>query len=211
MGRLGTLDADDVTGRKILRDEVIRLCLPFAERLARRFHGLGEPAADLNQVAALGLVQAVDRYDPTRSAGSRVVFAPGGSGGKDRGVVAWYGVDSPDDRDRAGQARDDAADARDGAAQGRDRDAHARDRSATTRDETGHVWQRAEWDRLRAGDRRDRAAAWRGEAARLREQVAAEHQPDREQLLILWEQAASDRDAAAADREQAARRSRRRP
>jgi RNA polymerase sigma-B factor len=64
MGRLGTLAADDVTGRKSLRDEVIGLCLPFAERLARRFHGLGEPTADLNQVAALALVKAVDRYDP---------------------------------------------------------------------------------------------------------------------------------------------------
>jgi RNA polymerase sigma-B factor len=64
MGRLGTLTADDVAGRKHLRHEVIRLCLPFAERLARRFHGLGEPTADLNQVAALGLVKAVDRYDP---------------------------------------------------------------------------------------------------------------------------------------------------
>jgi RNA polymerase sigma-B factor len=64
MGRLGTLPTDDVTARRTLRDEVIRLCLPFAERLARRFHGLGEPVADLDQVAALGLVKAIDRYDP---------------------------------------------------------------------------------------------------------------------------------------------------
>jgi RNA polymerase sigma-B factor len=65
MGRLGALAADDVTGRKFLREEVVRLCLPFAERLARRFQGLGEPTADLNQVAALGLLKAVDRYDPS--------------------------------------------------------------------------------------------------------------------------------------------------
>jgi RNA polymerase sigma-B factor len=64
IGRLNTLAADDLTGRKILREEAIRLCLPYAERLARRFHGLGEPTADLNQVAALGLLKAVDRYNP---------------------------------------------------------------------------------------------------------------------------------------------------
>jgi RNA polymerase sigma-B factor len=64
MGRLGTLAADDVTGRKVLHEEIIRLCMPFAERLVRRFHGLGEPTADLNQVAALALLKAVDRYDP---------------------------------------------------------------------------------------------------------------------------------------------------
>jgi RNA polymerase sigma-B factor len=64
MGRLGALATDDVTARRTLREEVIRLCLPFAERLARRFYGLGEPVADLDQVAALGLLNAVDRYDP---------------------------------------------------------------------------------------------------------------------------------------------------
>jgi RNA polymerase sigma-B factor len=50
--------------RTALRDRVIRLCLPYVERLARRFGGLGEASADLSQVAALGLVKAVDRYDP---------------------------------------------------------------------------------------------------------------------------------------------------
>jgi RNA polymerase sigma-B factor len=50
--------------RAVLRDRVITLCLPFVERLARRFAGLGEASSDLGQVAALGLVKAVDRYDP---------------------------------------------------------------------------------------------------------------------------------------------------
>jgi RNA polymerase sigma-B factor len=50
--------------RAVLRDRVITLCLPFVERLSRRFAGLGEASADLGQVAALGLVKAVDRYDP---------------------------------------------------------------------------------------------------------------------------------------------------
>jgi RNA polymerase sigma-B factor len=51
-------------GRGVVREEAIRLCLPFVERLARRFYGLGEASADLNQVAALGLLKSVDRYDP---------------------------------------------------------------------------------------------------------------------------------------------------
>jgi RNA polymerase sigma-B factor len=50
--------------REAIREQVITMCLPFAERLARRFAGLGEASADLGQVAALGLLKAVDRYDP---------------------------------------------------------------------------------------------------------------------------------------------------
>jgi RNA polymerase sigma-B factor len=38
--------------------------LPFAGWLAGRYRNTGEPAADLEQVARLGLVKAVDRYDP---------------------------------------------------------------------------------------------------------------------------------------------------
>jgi len=48
------------------RDELVRLFLPLAEHLARRFTGRGEPLDDLLQVASLGLVQAIDRFDPTR-------------------------------------------------------------------------------------------------------------------------------------------------
>jgi RNA polymerase sigma-B factor len=50
--------------RAVLRDRAVEVALPFAERLARRFYGLGEPGADLNQVAALGLIRALDGYDP---------------------------------------------------------------------------------------------------------------------------------------------------
>jgi len=64
MGRLGTLPATEVAARRSVREHAVELCLPFAERLARRFHGLGEPAANLNQLAALGLLKAVDGYDP---------------------------------------------------------------------------------------------------------------------------------------------------
>ncbi|MEV6065494.1 SigB/SigF/SigG family RNA polymerase sigma factor [Nocardia sp. NPDC052001] len=50
--------------RKALREDVIRRCLPLAEHIARRFAGRGETFDDLLQIARLGLLQAVDRFDP---------------------------------------------------------------------------------------------------------------------------------------------------
>ncbi|MEU6367385.1 RNA polymerase sigma factor SigF [Streptomyces sp. NPDC046931] len=52
--------------RDALRDEIVEAWLPMAERLAGRFRSRGESFDDLRQVAALGLVKAVDRYDPDR-------------------------------------------------------------------------------------------------------------------------------------------------
>lgn len=49
-----------------MRDEVICANLPFARRLARRFTGRGEALDDLVQVATIGLIKAVDRFDPQR-------------------------------------------------------------------------------------------------------------------------------------------------
>jgi RNA polymerase sigma-B factor len=48
------------------RDELVRRFLPLARKLARRYAGAREPIDDLIQVASLGLVKAVDRFDPTR-------------------------------------------------------------------------------------------------------------------------------------------------
>ena len=56
-----------------LREDLICCCLPFASRMARRYAGRGEPLEDLQQVARIGLVNAVDRYDPRR--GSFTAFA----------------------------------------------------------------------------------------------------------------------------------------
>ncbi|SCE78888.1 RNA polymerase sigma-B factor [Micromonospora matsumotoense] len=55
------------------REDLVRFALPFAGRLARRYRGRGEPLEDLEQVARLGLVNAVDRYDPER--GSFTAYA----------------------------------------------------------------------------------------------------------------------------------------
>lgn len=49
-----------------LRDRLIEAHLGLAEYLARRFANRGEPLDDLVQVASLGLVKAVERFDPAR-------------------------------------------------------------------------------------------------------------------------------------------------
>ncbi|MEU1014460.1 RNA polymerase sigma factor SigF [Streptomyces sp. NPDC005900] len=60
------VDLDDGPERDALRQEVVQAWLPMAQRLAGRFRNRGESLDDLRQVAALGLVKAVDRYDPRR-------------------------------------------------------------------------------------------------------------------------------------------------
>jgi RNA polymerase sigma-B factor len=52
--------------RHRLRARAIELALPAAYQIANRYVGRGEPEDDLLQVAALGLVKAVDGYDPER-------------------------------------------------------------------------------------------------------------------------------------------------
>ena len=48
------------------RDELIERFLPLARKLARRYIPSSEPYEDLVQVASLGLVKAVERFDPDR-------------------------------------------------------------------------------------------------------------------------------------------------
>jgi RNA polymerase sigma-B factor len=52
--------------RARLRDDLVSGHLPVAQHIARRFSRRGEPEEDLEQVATLGLINAVDRYDPAR-------------------------------------------------------------------------------------------------------------------------------------------------
>jgi RNA polymerase sigma-B factor len=48
------------------REELVQRFLPFARDLARRYSYTDEPFDDLLQVASLGLLKAIDRFDPDR-------------------------------------------------------------------------------------------------------------------------------------------------
>jgi RNA polymerase sigma-B factor len=55
-------------GDQRAREELVDRFLPLARNLARRYAGAREPFDDLLQVASLGLVKAIDRFDVTRGA-----------------------------------------------------------------------------------------------------------------------------------------------
>ncbi|HEX4250118.1 MAG TPA: SigB/SigF/SigG family RNA polymerase sigma factor [Pseudonocardia sp.] len=59
------LDPKD-PGRESLRDQLVTGYLPVAQHIARRFAHRGEPLDDLVQVATVGLINAVDRFEPDR-------------------------------------------------------------------------------------------------------------------------------------------------
>jgi RNA polymerase sigma-B factor len=58
------------------RDELVERFLPFARDLALRYAYMGEPLDDLVQVASLGLVKAIDGFDPDRGAKFTSYAAP---------------------------------------------------------------------------------------------------------------------------------------
>lgn len=53
-------------GDEAAREELVRRLLPLARRLAGRYRRADEPLDDLVQVATLGLIKAIDRFDPDR-------------------------------------------------------------------------------------------------------------------------------------------------
>ncbi|MEJ2863522.1 RNA polymerase sigma factor SigF [Actinomycetospora flava] len=58
--------ATDDPRREVLRDRLVEGYLPLARHIARRFAQRGEPQEDLEQVATVGLIHAVDRFSPER-------------------------------------------------------------------------------------------------------------------------------------------------
>jgi RNA polymerase sigma-B factor len=54
------------SGDTAIRDALIERALPLAHQVARRYARTSEPLDDLIQVARLGLVKAVERFDPDR-------------------------------------------------------------------------------------------------------------------------------------------------
>ena len=63
--RMARLERDDPT-RQHVRDSLVEQHLPLVEHLARRFRNRGEPYDDLVQVATIGLIKSVDRFDIER-------------------------------------------------------------------------------------------------------------------------------------------------
>jgi RNA polymerase sigma-B factor len=59
-----------------VKEEIVKRFLPFARSLALRYRGGTEQIEDLVQVANLGLVQAIDRFDPDRGAAFKSFAAP---------------------------------------------------------------------------------------------------------------------------------------
>jgi RNA polymerase sigma-B factor len=53
-------------GDATAREALVERFLPLARQLARRYQRGGEPLDDLVQVASLGLLKAIDRFDPER-------------------------------------------------------------------------------------------------------------------------------------------------
>ncbi|AYG84813.1 RNA polymerase sigma factor SigF [Streptomyces hundungensis] len=54
--------------REMLRGQLVKAWLPMSQRLAGKYRNRGEDSDDLRQVAALGLVKAIDRYEVARGA-----------------------------------------------------------------------------------------------------------------------------------------------
>jgi RNA polymerase sigma-B factor len=57
-----------LAGDRTARERIVRELMPMAQRIARRFSGPQHPLEDLTQVAGIGLLKALDRFDPTRDA-----------------------------------------------------------------------------------------------------------------------------------------------
>jgi DNA-directed RNA polymerase sigma subunit (sigma70/sigma32) len=51
-------------GDQAAREQLVQRLLPLARRMARRYRRSDEPLDDLVQVATLGLIKAIDRFDP---------------------------------------------------------------------------------------------------------------------------------------------------
>lgn len=59
-----------------IREILVQRFLPFARKLALRYNYTQEPNEDLVQVASIGLLKAIDRYEPSRGSKFRSFAAP---------------------------------------------------------------------------------------------------------------------------------------
>src|SRR3954454_21523354 len=58
------------------RGRVIEEHLPLVESVARRYVASGEPVEDLVQAGAIGLIKAVDRFEPSRGLALSTLAVP---------------------------------------------------------------------------------------------------------------------------------------
>lgn len=65
---LADLERTDLSDerRAAIRDELVTMHLPLVRHLARRYRDRGEDLDDLVQVGTVGLINAIDRFDPSR-------------------------------------------------------------------------------------------------------------------------------------------------
>ena len=59
-----------------IREDLVERFMPLARSLAMRYRGGGEPLDDLVQVASVGLLKAIDRFDPERATDFVAFAAP---------------------------------------------------------------------------------------------------------------------------------------
>jgi len=73
--RLHDANASDAE-RSAVRDELVETHMPLVHHLARRYADRGEPLEDVTQVATIGLIQAVDKFDPERGSAFSTYAVP---------------------------------------------------------------------------------------------------------------------------------------
>jgi len=61
---------------RVDREDLVERFLPLAHSLARRYERPSEPFDDIFQVACLGLIKAIDRFDPSRDVSSSSYAIP---------------------------------------------------------------------------------------------------------------------------------------
>jgi RNA polymerase sigma-B factor len=64
------------SGGSVCCEPVLRAYLPLANSVARRFAGRGVPVEDLQQIAAVGLIKALERFDPDHGAAFSSLAVP---------------------------------------------------------------------------------------------------------------------------------------
>ena len=73
---LNLLDFFRRTGESSAREQLVSNYVPLVRTLCRRFHSSREPQEDLYQVGVIGLLNAIDKFDPTRGFGFSSLAIP---------------------------------------------------------------------------------------------------------------------------------------